>query len=82
MTKLEKGDYTVKHQIRHEKVDLLEKYVDLPLFCSQKLPNSISLDVYSSKSAATTGESKLTSAIIHGGKSPFNVYFAALPNDK
>nr|XP_018903272.1 PREDICTED: tripeptidyl-peptidase 2 [Bemisia tabaci] len=82
VTKLEKGDYTVKHQIRHEKVDLLEKYVDLPLFCSQKLPNSISLDVYSSKSAATTGESKLTSAIIHGGKSPFNVYFAALPNDK
>ncbi|XP_070539380.1 tripeptidyl-peptidase 2-like isoform X2 [Ptychodera flava] len=56
--KLEKGDYTIRMQIRHEKKEMLEKLKDLILLIEQKLSSSISLDVYSSYNGAMTGKQK------------------------
>ena len=50
--KLEKGDYTVRASVRHEKRDLVEKFSDTPLLVSSKLSSPVSLDIYSSHSQA------------------------------
>ena len=46
--KLEKGDYTVRASVRHEKRELVDKFTDTPLLVSSKLSSPISLDLYSS----------------------------------
>merc|ERR1719317_570300 len=46
--KLEKGDYTVRASVRHEKRELVDKFMDTPLLVSSKLSSPISLDIYSS----------------------------------
>lgn len=45
-TKLDKGEYCIRLQIRHEKRDLLEKISEANMIALFKLPNSINLDVY------------------------------------
>lgn len=65
--KLEKGDYTLKMHVRHEKKDLLERLIDMPLLLSQKLSSPISLDVYASQSQAIIGGKKMVSASIPPG---------------
>jgi len=80
--KLEKGDYTIKHSIRHEKKDLLEKLTDLPFLLSQKLATAISVDAYGSESQALVGGKKLTSASLPVGKHRLPIYIAPLPSDK
>ena len=39
--KLEKGDYTIRMHVRHEKPDLLEKLQDTPLIILTKLPQEV-----------------------------------------
>ncbi|XP_046674553.1 tripeptidyl-peptidase 2-like [Homalodisca vitripennis] len=80
--KLEKGDYTIRHQIRHEKKDLLEKLTDLPILLSHKLATPITVDAYGSQSQALIGGKKLTSAILPTGKYTLPIYIAPLPSDK
>ncbi|KAL1115752.1 hypothetical protein AAG570_006042 [Ranatra chinensis] len=80
--KLEKGDYTIRQQVRHEKRDLLDKLTDIPMLIAQKLPNPVSLDVYSSHSQALVGGKKLSFATIPSGKYRLPIYVAPLHNDK
>ncbi|XP_077987332.1 tripeptidyl-peptidase 2-like [Glandiceps talaboti] len=79
--KLEKGDYTIRMQIRHEKKDMLEKLKDLILLIEQKLSSSISLDVHSSYNGAITGKQKFgNQKLAPGGVCP--VFIAPLAEDK
>ncbi len=50
--RLEKGEYTLRLQVRHEKRDLLEKLKDLPVTISHKLASNVTLDAYSSHAQA------------------------------
>jgi len=79
--KLEKGDYTVRASIRHEKRDLLDKFVDTPLLVSSKLSSPISLDLYSSHHQAQVSGKKISTVSISPGKST-PVFIAPLSNDK
>ncbi|KAG7205321.1 hypothetical protein KM043_007323 [Ampulex compressa] len=78
--KLEKGDYTLKMQVRHEKKDLLERLTDMTLLLNQKLSNSISLDVYASHSQAIIGGKKMVSGSIPAGHI-LPLYIAPLLNE-
>ncbi|RZF39809.1 hypothetical protein LSTR_LSTR000457 [Laodelphax striatellus] len=80
-TKLEKGDYTLKMQVRHEKRELLDKLVDLPILLRHKLPSPIAVDVYASYSQAVLNGKKMASAVLPVAK-PLPIYIAPIPNDK
>ncbi|GJQ85876.1 hypothetical protein Trydic_g15333 [Trypoxylus dichotomus] len=56
--KLSKGDYAIKMHIRHDIKGYLDKLADMPLLLNQKLPNIITLDMYSSYSQAIIGDKK------------------------
>ncbi|KAJ8975804.1 hypothetical protein NQ317_013735 [Molorchus minor] len=80
--KLEKGEYTVRLQIRHDRKDYLEKVNEAPLLLNQKLSNNIPMDVYLSYSQALVGGKK--SGITHNSN-PYAViplYIAPLTADK
>ncbi|XP_065200491.1 tripeptidyl-peptidase 2 isoform X2 [Planococcus citri] len=80
--KLEKGDYIVRQQVRHDRKDLLEKLSDMPMLLSQKLANTINLDVYTSSSNATYGK-KFKSLTLVGRSTNFvPIYLGTAPNDK
>ncbi|KAK2181249.1 hypothetical protein NP493_405g05002 [Ridgeia piscesae] len=79
--KLEKGEYTLKLQIRHEKRELLERLKDIAVLLHHKLNNSISLTIYSSHAQALTGGQRfLVKNLAAGTICP--VYVAAVPDDK
>lgn len=79
--KLNKGEYTIKVQIRHEKKDLLEKVNEATLTVNFKLSSSVSLDIFSSYKAALLGEKKITSLTVPASRSvPF--YVAPLSTEK
>ncbi|XP_055380292.1 tripeptidyl-peptidase 2 [Condylostylus longicornis] len=44
--KLEKGDYTIRLQVRHEKKELLEKIQEINMLAIFKLSNAINMDFY------------------------------------
>ena len=79
--KLDKGDYVVRLQVRHEKKDLLEKVSEGTMLATIKLANSLSPDVYATyKDAITTGK-KLTNALIVENVSR-PIFVAPLASDK
>lgn len=79
--RLEKGDYTVRLQVRHEKRELLERVKDVPLLIQHKLSSSLSLDVYSTHSNALVGGKKFsTQTLTRGEICP--LYVTPLPDDK
>lgn len=79
--KLERGDYVIRMQVRHEKKDVLEKVNEATLLVSFKLSNSISLDIYRSFNAAASGGKKSSSFILNSS-GPKPVYVAPLPQEK
>jgi len=79
--KLEKGEYTIKVQVRHEKREQLERLKDVSLLIQHKLPTALTLDVYSSHQMALTAGKKFTvTSLAKGATAP--VYVTALPDDK
>ena len=56
--KLDKGDYTIKMHIRHDRKEYLDKLSEMSLLLSQKLSNPITLDVYNSHQQAIIGGKK------------------------
>ena len=79
--KLEKGEYTLRLQIRHEKRELLERLKDIAVLLHHKLNNSISLTVYSSHAQALTGGQRFLAKNLAAG-TICPVYVAAVPDDK
>lgn len=80
--KLEKGEYVIRLQVRHDRKDYLEKINEAPLLLQQKLANAISMDVYLSYSQALVGGKK--AGVTHNSN-PYTVvplYIAPLPSDK
>ncbi|XP_059046932.1 tripeptidyl-peptidase 2 [Achroia grisella] len=79
--KLEKGDYVLRVNVRHENRSLLERLQELPVLVQQRLPQPITLDVYCSHLQALTGGKKFVSASLSNGN-VLPLYIAALPADK
>lgn len=82
MYKLDKGEYTIKMHVRHERRELLEKIVDLPIQLVQKLQNSLSLDVYNSHHQATIFGKKSSNFIITPSSDWITLNIGSLPNEK
>ncbi|XP_053618070.1 tripeptidyl-peptidase 2 [Plodia interpunctella] len=79
--KLEKGDYVLRLNIRHDNRSLLERLQELPVLIQQRLAQPITLDVYCSQPQALTGGKKFNSSSLPSG-TILPVYFAPVPADK
>ncbi|KAL4702479.1 hypothetical protein ACJJTC_016429 [Scirpophaga incertulas] len=75
--KLEKGEYVLRLNVRHESRSLLEKLLELPVLLQQKLPVPLLLDVYGDHHQALIGGKKLTATTVLSD-APVPVYFAGL----
>lgn len=80
--KLEKGDYIIRLQIRHDKKDYLEKLNEAPLLLIQKLNSQIALDVYLSYTQALVGGKKAGVTNNSNPHTPIPLYIAPLASDK
>ncbi|KAM8713905.1 hypothetical protein ACLKA7_014119 [Drosophila subpalustris] len=79
-TKLEKGEYTVRLQVRHEKRDLLEKIAEANLIAAYKLPNMLALDFYDSYNQCIVSGRKFTSAKVR--ETNKMLYIAPIAQDR
>ncbi|CAL1545565.1 unnamed protein product, partial [Lymnaea stagnalis] len=81
VTKLEKNDFIILLQVRHEKREMLEKLKDVILLVKMKLSSPLNLDLYPTWQAAVTGGKKLGALTIHKGlRQP--MFVTHLPEDK
>ncbi|KAL0901074.1 hypothetical protein ABMA27_006396 [Loxostege sticticalis] len=79
--KLEKGEYVLRLNVRHENRSLLEKLQEIPVLMQQRLAQPITLDVYCSQHQATIGGKKFSSASLSNGNI-MPLYFTSIPSDK
>ncbi|XP_004536799.1 tripeptidyl-peptidase 2 isoform X2 [Ceratitis capitata] len=79
--KLDKGEYTIKLQVRHEKRDLLEKLSETNMIALFKLANTISMEFYDHYNSCLTGKRKFTTCVVKS--TPAKVlYVPPLPQEK
>lgn len=79
---MDKGDYTIKMNIRHDRRELLDKIADLPIQLVQKLQNHLSVDVYTSHYQATIFGKKLSNFLITPSSDLVQLSIGSLTNDK
>lgn len=79
--KLDKGDYVIKLQIRHERRELLEKASEAVLVATFKLPNTLGLEFFKSYNNAVTGSKKISSIPMQSGLVK-PLYVAPMLNEK
>ncbi|KFB50300.1 AGAP004870-PA-like protein [Anopheles sinensis] len=79
--KLEKGDYTIRLQVRHEKKELLEKLTEANMIVNFKLASSLSVDVYKSYNQVLLSGKKLTSCSLPAGTCR-PIYLAPITSEK
>ncbi|KAL8612352.1 hypothetical protein ACOMHN_020171 [Nucella lapillus] len=80
--KLDKGDYTVLLQIRHEKREALEKIRDVVVLIHHKLPSTLTLDLYSSWANCLAGGKKMSTSLNLEKGGVTAMFVAPLPDDK
>lgn len=80
--KLDKGEYTVKLQVRHEKKDLLEKINEAIMLATFKLASSVSLDIYKTFNNAITANNKKITSLPMEAELPKPIYIAPLSAEK
>lgn len=81
LVKVEKGDYNLRMHIRHERRELLDRLSDLTLLLAQKLPSTLSLDVYTNHTQALiAGKKAQPLSLAPGSTQP--IYITPLSNDK
>ena len=78
--KVEKGDYSILLQVRHEKKEQLEKLKDLGIVLNHKLSSNITLDVYNTWHK-TVNNKKMTAATLDKDDM-FPLFVGPLPADK
>lgn len=79
--KLEKGEYVLKLQVRHEQRPLLERLQDLPLHLNHKMASGITLDVYRTHAQAMVGGKKFAALTARPG-SRVPLFLVPCPCDK
>ncbi|XP_038630286.1 tripeptidyl-peptidase 2-like [Scyliorhinus canicula] len=79
--KLDKGDYVIRLQIRHEALSELEHLNDLPFHIISKLPAPLNLDVYRTHVNALLNKNKF-SPLTLPPKYTIPFYITSLPDDK
>jgi len=67
--KADKDDYSLKAYIRHDKKDILDKMVDLPMAIASKLSSPLSIDIYASQAQALISGKKCSVLNINKGAS-------------
>ncbi|VEN44644.1 unnamed protein product [Callosobruchus maculatus] len=82
LVKLEKGDYSIRLQVRHDKKEYLEKVNEAPLLLNQKLNTTITLDTYLSYSQALIGGKKTGVTCNSNPYASIPFYIAPLSSDK
>ena len=79
--KVDKGDYTLLLQVRHDKKASLEKLKSLIVLLHFKLPSQLVYDLHTTWQAALVGGKKMNSAAIKKTEL-LPVFCAPLPDDK
>ena len=79
--KLDKGDYCIQLQVRHDRKESLEKLRSLIMLVHQKPPTQLAYDLYPSWQAALNGGKKHNSVILPESRI-YPVFTAPLPDDK
>ncbi|KFM79321.1 Tripeptidyl-peptidase 2, partial [Stegodyphus mimosarum] len=79
--KVEKGDYTLKLQVRHEERALLEKLSDVPMLICVKMQSSISVDIYDKHSQALINGKKINYQVLSPGTT-VPLFLTPVANDK
>eukprot|EP00931_Biecheleriopsis_adriatica_P051346 TRINITY_DN29771_c0_g1_i1.p1 TRINITY_DN29771_c0_g1~~TRINITY_DN29771_c0_g1_i1.p1 ORF type:complete len:1260 (+),score=292.17 TRINITY_DN29771_c0_g1_i1:143-3781(+) len=79
--KFSKGNYTVKLQIRHDDVALLERFKQMPLAFDKKLEKAIAVKAYPSFNQAIAAQGELEGAKVKGG-TRLAVFFSLAVDEK
>ncbi|XP_052784723.1 tripeptidyl-peptidase 2-like [Mya arenaria] len=79
--KLDKGDYTVLFQIRHDKKSTLERVKSAVLLMNYKLSSPLTFDLYGTWQGALSGGKKINSLSLKR-MDLISVFTAVIPDDK
>lgn len=79
--KLEKGEYVVRLQVRHEKRELLEKVNEVLMLATFKLTTPICVDTFASHKNAIHGSKKVSSFMMNRNDKQ-TIFVAPLANEK
>ena len=80
--KLDKGDYVIKLQVRHEKKDLLEKVNETVMQASFKLASTLYPEIFKTFNQAVLGNKKIALSFPMKGSLTKPFYIGTIPADK